>query len=198
MPKAIRVNPIQTSITENPPTVAIEQPIEETPTVGEVPLTGATETEKPSGITEPVEWINGETNAEDKIEGVVMSTGETMTAEDQKQLFFDTGIFINKSTTEFPIEERITNFIDSREAGDIKMNDFLKSLYPPSLHNQPAKWADQGNSKYLKKVLEDMQAAGKITVVNNAHRRLGEHYYDGTTGMASRHNISTIPIIVKK
>lgn len=94
-------------------------------------------------------------------------------------------------------EERITDFLDSRE-GEIKMNDFLKSLYPVPMYGVPPEYNSQGSSRYLRKVLEDLQAAGKVTIVNNAHRRLGEHYYNDGNGQAAKHNISTIQIVVKK
>lgn len=99
---------------------------------------------------------------------------------------------------EKPFEERITEFLDSREGGEIKMNDFLKSLYPVPMYGVPPEYLSQGSSRYLRKVLEDLQAAGKVTVLNNAHRRLGEHYYNDGTGVAAKHNISTIQIVVKK
>lgn len=100
------------------------------------------------------------------------------------------------NTEEKSMEEKIVEFLDSRE-GDVKMNDFLKSLYPVPQFNHPPKYLEQGTSKYLKMILEKMQSEGKITIVNNLHRRLGEHWYD-QDGRTQRYNLSTMQIVAKK
>lgn len=96
------------------------------------------------------------------------------------------------------IEEKILDFVESRgNVGEIKMNDFLKSLYP-ILPNTPPDYLQLGKSKELKKTLTDMQAAGNILIVNNAHLKLGQPYHEGVQQESKNHTILTVPISVKK
>ena len=48
-------------------------------------------------------------------------------------------------------EQKLLNFIDTRGiSGDIRLNDFLKSLFPMPKFNEPPVWTQQNTSKYLK------------------------------------------------
>ena len=48
-------------------------------------------------------------------------------------------------------EQKILNFMDTRGiSGDIRLNDFLKSLFPIPKLNEPPVWTQQNTSKYLK------------------------------------------------
>lgn len=105
-------------------------------------------------------------------------------------------IFYTNPAEEKTMQEKIVDFLDSKE-GDVRMNDFLKSLYPIPMMNQTSKALEQGSSKYLKMLLEQMQSEGKISIINNLHRRLGEHWYDHE-GKAQRYNLNTMPIVAKK
>lgn len=99
---------------------------------------------------------------------------------------------------ELTIEQKITNYLNDKE-GELKINDFLKSLFGVPKFNEPAQWLLQGNSKYLRSVLESMQASGYITIKDNRHRLLGQFYYpDTATGKQQHYNLNTIEIIVKK
>lgn len=99
---------------------------------------------------------------------------------------------------ELSIEQKITNYLNDKE-GELKINDFLKSLFGLPKFNEPAQWLLQGNSKYLRSVLEGMQAKGEIKIKNNAHRLLGQFYYpDSTTGIQKHHNLNTVDVVIKK
>jgi hypothetical protein len=97
-----------------------------------------------------------------------------------------------------PFEERIEAFIDSRNEGMIRMNDFLKSLYGVPQFNTPPKWASPQEMKSLGGILENMQNAGKINIQNDTHKQLGKHYYSGDDQRLSHHNLNTVTIEVKK
>ncbi|MES2287373.1 MAG: hypothetical protein V4547_16895 [Bacteroidota bacterium] len=99
----------------------------------------------------------------------------------------------------YTIEEKIINFIESRSKGEIKMNDFLKSLYSIPKFNEAPQWLNQGASKEIRDVLNKLSNEGKITVVSNAHMKLGTFYYPDTSTMKTEyHNLNTIQIIAIK
>ncbi len=90
-------------------------------------------------------------------------------------------------------EERLNAYLENR-SGVVRMNDFLKSLYPIPKNNEPALWKNQGEMKQLRMILENMQVAGKINVVNDTHRLLGKHYYAGEGQVQTHHNLGTVTI----
>lgn len=98
---------------------------------------------------------------------------------------------------ELSMDQKIVQFVDSMDS-DVKLNDFLKSLFPIK-SNEPPRWQLQGNSRKLRGLLEDMVNKGQIVILNNTHRRLGDCYYpDNTTGKAEHYNLNTMPIVAKK
>lgn len=94
---------------------------------------------------------------------------------------------------ELSMEERLLKFLDGKE-GEIKINDFLKSLYPIARFNEPQQYLTQQASKTIKLMLNNLN----LTVVNNQHEKLGKFYYEGENTETKYHNISTINISVKK
>lgn len=95
-------------------------------------------------------------------------------------------------------EERIINFLESRNDGEFVINDFLKSLYPTPTYNMPAEYLRQGESKALKGLLTKMQAEGKISFVDNSFQKLGQFYYEGSDTQTKHYNILNVKILVKK
>lgn len=103
------------------------------------------------------------------------------------------------SHLELSMEQKIVNFIDSRDGTDIKMNDFLKSLFGTPKYNEPPQWATQSANKVLKGVLDKMVKGRMITIQNDSHLRLGSFYYPDTTTMKTEyHSLNTIQIVAKK
>jgi len=96
------------------------------------------------------------------------------------------------------MEASILKYLESKGEGEHLLNDFLKSLYPIPKLNEPAIYLTQENSRYIRHVLENMQLECKINIVNDLHKRLGEHRYEPETGIAKRHNLSTVKIMAKK
>lgn len=96
-------------------------------------------------------------------------------------------------------EQRIINYLEDKPKGDIRVNDFLKSLFGVSKLNEPPMWQNQAASKEIKGLLDKMQAAGYLEVVNNAHLKLGQTYYPDTTTMrAVQYDLNSAPIFIKK
>jgi len=98
---------------------------------------------------------------------------------------------------EMSMEDKISSFLQSR-TGEVRMNDFLKSLFPIPKHNEPPILLLQSSSRVLRKVLDDMQSKGQIIIINNLHHRLGDPYYpDSTTGKTEYYNLNTLQIQAK-
>ncbi len=101
--------------------------------------------------------------------------------------------------SELSMEDKIASFLDGKGAGEIKMNDLLKSLFPVPKFNEPSIWQRQESSKQIKVLLEDMQSKGLLTIVNDTHRRLGTAYYpDHTTGKTHYYDLNNVIITAKK
>lgn len=86
----------------------------------------------------------------------------------------------------------------TRPDGEVKMNDFLKSLYPLPTHGEPAVYLRQGESRALRGLLIKMQQECKILFSDSQYRKLGEFYYEGDNPETKYHTILTVSIIAKK
>jgi hypothetical protein len=96
-------------------------------------------------------------------------------------------------------EEKIVAFIESRTGGDtVRLNEFLKSLYPLPQRNEPPLWLNQGTSKQIKVLLSKMQADGLISIVNNTHELLGKFYHAGEQQITQHRNLNNVDILAKK
>lgn len=95
------------------------------------------------------------------------------------------------------MEQKIVEFVDSRD-GNVKLNDFLKSLFGVPQHNEPPKWLMQGNSRLLRKVIDGLVKEGKIIIENDNHLRLGQFYYTDNSPVTQHHSLNTLNIIAKK
>lgn len=103
-------------------------------------------------------------------------------------------VYRKEADMKAPFEERILAYMESRKMGEVRLNDFLKSLWPTGKFNEPPQWTNQGQNKYLRAVLDKMVQEGKIKIANDMHKRLGHFYYDGDNPETKYHNLSTIPI----
>lgn len=175
---------------------------------------------KPTTLTEPVaeeiknevkepvietpieEIIEPEVQEEIKFEdldGALNSKGEKMTGEDVKYLFLETGVLLGKSKEELSMEDKILKFLDSRPSGEIKLNDFLKSLFPPPTYSAPASWLSQPVSKQLRVMLEKMHNSGQISLVGTNYNNLGRLFYpDSSTLKSEYHSLADTVITVVK
>ena len=96
-------------------------------------------------------------------------------------------------------EQKILNFMDTRGiSGDIRLNDFLKSLFPLPKLNEPPAWTQQNSSKYLKGLLDKMVREGKLVISGNTHLKLGQFYYHGDSPQTKHHTLNTVNIVAKK
>jgi hypothetical protein len=95
-------------------------------------------------------------------------------------------------------EKRILAFLEGRYTGDfIKLNDFLKSLYPIQKPPMPQLWTNQGAMRKLKQDLMAMKDRGEIVFSNNNHERLGDNYHVGEERRRRDYNIGDLVIEAK-
>lgn len=93
---------------------------------------------------------------------------------------------------------RVLAFLESRKTDEfVKLNDFLKSLYPIPKPGFPPGFVSPENMRFLKMTLKQLQDDGKIVFANNSFERLGKHYYEGSAPETKYHTILTVPIEAK-
>ena len=92
-------------------------------------------------------------------------------------------------------EERVLAYISKRSGQTVKISDFLKSLYPLPVVGAPPLWKDQGNSRRLAALLDKLQSERKLTIIADAHKRLGNAYSaDSSDPITKYYDISTISL----
>lgn len=122
---------------------------------------------------------------------------EIKVEEKESRLKID-GVTIKAEVVDLPMEQRILNFVENR-SGEIKLNDFIKSLYGVPKFGEPSLWLSQGASKEIKGVLNKLCNEGLLGIVSNSHMKLGTFYYPDTSTMKTEyHNLNTIRIIAVK
>lgn len=94
-------------------------------------------------------------------------------------------------------EERIEAFIEDKKDW-VKLNDFLKALYPIPRFNEPPVYLDKGEMKRMRILLDNMQSHGKLQIKDNGHGKLGNHYYEGEQQYAKFWHIGNLTIEAKK
>lgn len=97
---------------------------------------------------------------------------------------------------ELTMEDKIVKFLEGKN-DFVKMNDFLKSLYPIPTMQNPAKWMQQQVSKTLKGLLDSMVKDGVIKISGDKHLQLGKPYYHGADQRQAHHNLTSIEIYGK-
>jgi len=169
----------------------VEQPKEETVLVGQTA----------AGLNEEMKLV--EVPKSEAIEKGLFKEpiGRTMEQADKdltEKGFVKVHEWASGDLNDLSMEDKIVNFITSRSDGEIKLNDFLKSLYPFPKFNEPAVYLQQAKAKELKGVLAKLEREGKVSFVGNGHTKLGKFYYEGNETVTKYHNILTVQIVVKK
>lgn len=169
----------------------IEQPEEQIPIVEETPIPEIGE-EPPSTTLDEVKEaeVPKEEEAEEP-KGIVYTKNEDY----EKVYNFSHGKL--EEVQDVPMDEKIIKFLESRE-GEIRMNDFLKSLFDVPKFGEPPLWMNKGENKRLSLILQDIQGKGYCTFISNSHLKLGQFYHDGEDQRTKHHNLGTVNIIAKK
>lgn len=95
------------------------------------------------------------------------------------------------------LEDKILVFIESK-SGEVKLNDFIKSTYPPVTFAEPAKYFHQNESRVIRAALQKLVDEGKIVIKNNSHMALGDFYYNGSDPQTKHHDLNTVELIAIK
>lgn len=103
-----------------------------------------------------------------------------------------------KQEVELSFEERILAFVDSRSGASIRLNDFLKSLFPLPKIAEPPKWLNQAESKKLRVLLGELQTKGLVKLADNRYTLLGRSYYFGAEQVQKHYSIADLEIICQK
>lgn len=104
-----------------------------------------------------------------------------------------------KVSEELSNEQKLLNFLESREVLEIKLNDFLKSLYGVPKFGEPSLALTQASSKEIRNMLDKINNGGEYKIVNDLHKRLATFYYPDTETMKTEwHNINSIPLVAVK
>lgn len=184
MAKASKQKKIKNQVEEKVEPV-INQPVEITPTVEETPPPEIGD-EPPAVTLDEVKEV--ETPKEEPV----------VEQPKEEAIQYQTGV---KPTfaipDDAPMDEKIIMFLESRD-GEIRMNDFLKSLFDVPKFGEPPLWMNKGENKRLSLILQDIQGKGYCTFISNSHLKLGQFYHDGEDQRTKHHNLGTVNIIAKK
>ena len=97
------------------------------------------------------------------------------------------------------MEDKVLKYLEDKPKGEIRMNDFLKSLFKPSKFGEPPLWQNQSANKEVRNLLDKLHKSGDLEVSGNAHLKLGTIYYPDTVTMrAAHHDLNSVPIFIKK
>jgi hypothetical protein len=107
-------------------------------------------------------------------------------------------VYLAEADTSLPFTERLDAFLAKKKGTTVRLNDFLKSLYPIPVMGARPRWEDQGEMKRLRVLLDKYSAEGKVEVSNNLHQRLGTFYYgEAADPVTKYHNLATIILETK-
>lgn len=123
---------------------------------------------------------------------------EVVIPEVKNEMGIDALATIAATDRRLPHEKRILSYLESRHTGDyVKLNDFLKSLYPIPKPNERPQWQTQGAMRKLRQDLLAMRDRGEIVFSNNNAERLGDNYHVGEQRIRKDYNIGDLIIEAK-
>lgn len=107
-------------------------------------------------------------------------------------------VYLAEADTSLPFSDRLDAFLAKKKGTTVRLNDFLKSLYPVPVMGARPRWEDQGEMKRLRVLLANYSATGKIEVSNNLYQQLGTFYYGESSDPVTKyHNLATIILETK-
>lgn len=107
-------------------------------------------------------------------------------------------VYLAEADTSLPLSDRLDAFLAKKKGQTLRLNDFLKSLYPVPVMGARPRWEDQGEMKRLRVLLANYSATGKIEVSNNLYQQLGTFYYGESSDPVTKyHNLATIILETK-
>ena len=133
--------------------------------------------------------------------GVVISDGKIATPEEIIEMYSETGVLLVDSSkkepvAEVPMEEAILTFVESRNTPEVRLNEFLKSLYGLPQAGAKQKHEHITELRYLRSILASLD--GKLTFTSRQFLTLGNTKYEGVEMKAKKITLNDINIVVKK
>lgn len=96
-------------------------------------------------------------------------------------------------------EEAIVDFVKTRSNGSwIKINDFIRSLYPLRRPGDAEPWLEMGENKRIKLMLCQLVEAGEVEISQNRHQQLGKGFYVEPDMKLQHYNINNLILEAKK
>jgi hypothetical protein len=95
-------------------------------------------------------------------------------------------------------EEKLLNFIENSQSNPVRLNEFLKSLYITDIRTEPNSYKQLGVSKAIKVMLGNLSNAGKVSIANMEHLKLGKPYHHGEQQLAMNHSLDTVILFAQK
>lgn len=104
-----------------------------------------------------------------------------------------------ENTENISMEDKVLKWLEDKPKGEIRINDFLKSLFKPPKFGEPPLWQQQSANKEIRNLLDKLHKSGDLEVSGNAHLKLGAIYYPDTITMkTAHHDLNSVPIFIKK
>ena len=150
MAKSKKVKPTET-IVEEPKVDIPQEPVVETPVVNTEDI--------PAPIPDVIPVVTA--TAEPELVGIkkyIISEVEPLYTPEQAKEIVEKW----EGKEELPTEQKILNYLEGKE-GEVRINDFLKSLYGVSKFNEPPMWQNQGVSKEMKNILSNIHNSSVIS-----------------------------------
>jgi len=130
---------------------------------------------------------------------------ETKTTEDVLKAFADvpsqppaTSNVMPETDPNLSFEQRILAYLSKRKGQTVRINDFLKSLYPASkIPGLKPEWYQGHESKRLGRIIGKMAEDKIIEPINDLYKDLGTFYYEGEDPRTKYHNLNTVIVEVK-
>jgi len=148
---------------------------------------------KTAAIAEPIEEVK---QVEEVVSKEIEPIAELLEKPNELAVVEEKVNIVTK-VDETTIEDKIKDFLKGRD-GEIKLNPFLKSLYPHPIMNEPPAYLKQGESKYLKHIIQGMVDKKEFTVIGDTHQLLGKFYYNDSEQKTKYNDVNNVEIIVKK
>ena len=105
---------------------------------------------------------------------------------------------VKEEAVELSNEEKLLAYIEKSISNPVRINDFLKSLYPLQRFNDAPVWKQLGASKEMKVMLTRMSDEGKISIVGNSHLNLGKPYHHGEQQLSANYNLDNVVLLAQK
>lgn len=94
--------------------------------------------------------------------------------------------------------EKILDFVNGCEPGNYSMNEFLKSLYPKPINNEPPVYTNQHEAKKMRIILSELSDNKLVSFLDKNYMSLGRSFYEGEHQKQKHYTIANTEINFEK